>query len=227
MSRRSDDPVEHGGHPWWLAVLGVVLTATALALIWSAVGGLQDRARSQGADPVRQPAAPYVVEPVVRIERAQVSAPEGHPGRSRAAGAPTRLIVPRLHVDARVVPIGATGGVLTPPSDPQTLGWWDDGAVPGARHGGALVTGHTVHAGGGAFDDLETLRPGDRVSVRTTRGRIRYVVSGVTVYRKATLARDAERVFRQSGPGRLVLVTCEDWNGTTYLSNAVVFADPV
>ena len=28
-------------------------------------------------------------------------------------------------------------------------------------------------------------------------------------------------------PGRLVLITCEDWNGTTYLSNAVVFADPV
>ncbi len=84
-----------------------------------------------------------------------------------------------------------------------------------------------MHTGGGAFDDLETLRPGDRVSVRTTQGRIRYVVSGVTVYRKATLARDAERVFRQSGPGRLVLVTCEDWNGTTYLSNAVVFADPV
>jgi hypothetical protein len=34
-------------------------------------------------------------------------------------------------------------------------------------------------------------------------------------------------VFRQRGPGRLVLITCEDWNGTTYLSNAVVFADPV
>lgn len=26
--------------------------------------------------------------------------------------------------------------------------------------------------------------------------------------------------------GRLVLVTCEDWNGKEYLSNAVVIADP-
>jgi LPXTG-site transpeptidase (sortase) family protein len=84
-----------------------------------------------------------------------------------------------------------------------------------------------VHTGGGAFDDLETLRRGDRVTVRTTKGTVRYAVTGVTVYRKATLAKDAERVFRQTGPGRLVLVTCEDWNGSVYLSNAVVFADPV
>jgi LPXTG-site transpeptidase (sortase) family protein len=138
-----------------------------------------------------------------------------------------RLVVPRLHVDAPVVPIGAPGRVLVPPGDPQVLGWWDGGAVPGAAHGGALVTGHTVHTGGGAFDDLETLRPGDPVRVRTARGTIRYAVTGVTVYRKASLARDAAKVFRQRGPGRLVLITCEDWNGTTYLSNAVVFADPV
>jgi hypothetical protein len=27
-------------------------------------------------------------------------------------------------------------------------------------------------------------------------------------------------------PGRLVLVTCEDWNGARYLSNVVVIATP-
>ncbi len=63
--------------------------------------------------------------------------------------------------------------------------------------------------------------------MRTDQGVIRYAVSGVTIYRKASLARDAARIFRQSGPGRLVLITCEDWNGSIYLSNAVVFADPV
>lgn len=227
MYRRSDNLAGHGGRPWWLAVLGVALTAAALVLIWSAVAGLRDRAELAQADPVPETAAPYLVEPVVRIQSVQAPARDRLPARLRAAGVPARLLVPRLDVDAPVVPIGATGGVLTPPSDPQTLGWWDDGAVPGARQGGALITGHTVHTGGGAFDDLETLRPGDRVRVRTAKGTIRYAVSGVTIYRKATLARDAARVFRQSGPGRLVLVTCEDWNGATYLSNAVVFADPV
>jgi len=54
-----------------------------------------------------------------------------------------------------------------------------------------------------------------------------YTVSGVTTYRKASLAKDAERVFSQTVPGRLVLITCEDWNGSIYLSNVVVFADLV
>ena len=207
-------------------MLGAVLVTVAVLLLWSAVTGLVDRSRSLRADQAAGPASapPYVVEPRVELQGA------GTPPRHRRlphAGRPVRLVVPRLHVDAPGVPIGAPGRVLVPPSDPQTLGWWDDGAVPGAAHGGALFTGHTVHTGGGAFDDLETLRPGDAVRVRTARGPIRYEVTAVTIYRKASLARDAAKVFRQRGPGRLVLITCEDWNGATYLSNAVVFADPV
>jgi LPXTG-site transpeptidase (sortase) family protein len=135
--------------------------------------------------------------------------------------------VPELDVDAPVVAIDAPDQILLPPSDPRTLGWWEDGAVPGAASGGALITGHTVHSGGGAFDNLETLRRGDPLRVQTAQGSIRYVVTGVTIYRKAALAQDAGKVFSQTVPGRLVLITCEDWNGSTYLSNAVVFADPV
>ena len=62
--------------------------------------------------------------------------------------------------------------------------------------------------------------------MRTSRGLLEYAVSSVTVYRKSTLARDAGRIFSQTVPGRLVLITCEDWNGTGYDSNAVVVADP-
>ncbi len=116
-------------------------------------------------------------------------------------GVPVRLVVPSLGVDAPVIPITAPGGVLLPPGDPQTLGWWRDGAQPGAETGGALITGHTVHTGGGAFDDLDTMRTGQRVSVRTPRGLLEYAVSSVTVYRKSTLARDAERIFSQTVPG--------------------------
>jgi sortase (surface protein transpeptidase) len=77
------------------------------------------------------------------------------------------------------------------------------------------------------MDDLETLRDGDRVTVETHQGDVDYRVHGVTVYRKATLAQDAARIFSQERPGRLVLITCEDWDGTRYLSNAVVVARPV
>jgi LPXTG-site transpeptidase (sortase) family protein len=123
-----------------------------------------------------------------------------------------------------VVPVHATDDTLIPPSDPTHLGWWADGALPGAARGSALVTGHTVHTGGGALDDLEQLRPGDAVVVRTDRGRIHYEVDRVRVYSKGRIARDAERLFSQKVAGRLVLITCEDWDGSRYLSNVVVTA---
>lgn len=152
------------------------------------------------------------------------------PMEKRAAwepGAPERLLVSALRIDAPVVPIRAPGGVLTPPADPQVLGWWADGARPGARRGSALVTGHTVSSGGGAMDHLEDLATGDRVGLRTDRGRLDYEVRRVVVLGKGELAQRAPRLFDQDVSGRLVLITCEDWNGVEYLSNVVVTATPV
>lgn len=150
-------------------------------------------------------------------------------------GYPDRVIVPSLDVDAPVLPIKAPDRTLVPPADPQVLGWWSDGAQPGAATGSALVVGHTVHSGGGALDDLETLDEGDQVLVRSTRtedgeGSLRtmeYVVETVRVYRKGRLAERAAELFSQEVDGRLVLLTCEDWDGTRYLSNVVVTALPV
>ncbi len=215
-----------GGRRWGLALalagcalVGVTVASFVPALLVSSGSEQQPAGPTQSVARAETPAPPaFVVEPVVRIEAAE---PEPHP----AAGQPTRLVVPKLAIDAPVIDISVVNRTLTPPSDPQTLGWWSEGAAPGALRGGALITGHTVSSGGGAFDDLETLKPGDRVRVRTPEGVIPYTVSGVTIYRKATLARDAERVFSQTGPGRLVLITCEDWNGRIYESNAIVFAE--
>jgi LPXTG-site transpeptidase (sortase) family protein len=129
-------------------------------------------------------------------------------------------------MDAPIVPISTTGDALIPPSDPQLLGWWSAGARTGARWGSALVTGHTVHTGGGAMDNLERLHRGDRVTVYTGRGIIPYDVRSVEVFGKGSVARHAERLFSQEVRGRLVLITCEDWDGTRYLSNVVVVATP-
>jgi LPXTG-site transpeptidase (sortase) family protein len=125
-----------------------------------------------------------------------------------------------------VLPILAPDGVLTPPSDPQELGWWADGARPGDSRGSALVTGHTVSTGGGALDNLEDLDEGDRILVHSARTVSGYAVESVETLAKGDLADRAERLFSQSVPGRLVVVTCEDWNGAEYLSNVVVTATP-
>ncbi|QIK77463.1 class F sortase [Nocardioides piscis] len=149
------------------------------------------------------------------------------PRRHQAAAPPRRVEVDALGIDVEVIPIELEASTLVPPDDPQVLGWWAEGAVPGARRGSALVTGHTVHAGGGALDHLETLRQGQSVTVTTEAGSIAYRVSRVEVFVKSRIAASAERLFSQRVRGRLVLVTCEDWNGVSYESNVVVIAHPV
>ncbi|WP_082500272.1 class F sortase [Nocardioides sp. Leaf285] len=144
----------------------------------------------------------------------------------RRPGAPVELVVPALGVAAPVEPVRAPGGVLVPPSDPRRLGWWAGGARPGDARGSALVAGHTVHTGGGALDDLETLRRGAPVRVRTDRALLRYEVTSVRVFEKGRLARESARLFSQEARGRLVLLTCEDWDGSRYLANVVVVAEP-
>jgi LPXTG-site transpeptidase (sortase) family protein len=147
-------------------------------------------------------------------------------GLSAAMGPPRTVTIPSLDVRAAVVPLDTERRVLVPPADPTTAGWWRAGAVAGSAHGAAIITGHTVSTGGGVFDDLDRLGPGDKVSVTTARGRIRYIVDRAVTIGQGKLAERAPHLFAQSGDGRLVLVTCEDWNGETYLSNQVVVARP-
>jgi len=179
--------------------------------------------------------SPQVADPTVDPTSGGFNGPVGvqQPGGPLAgrqlasAGSPLEVVVPRLHVDSQVIPISGQTGELLPPNDPQVLGWWQEGRGVGAESGSAVITGHTVHTGGGAFDNLGTLVPGDRIRVRTKAGWIGYVVKQSRVYATTALARNAAAIFKLDGPGRLVLITCSNFNGSIYLSNAVVYAVPV
>jgi LPXTG-site transpeptidase (sortase) family protein len=142
------------------------------------------------------------------------------------ASRPRTLIIGSLGIRASVVPLETSGRTLYPPRDTSKVGWWRDGATPGAARGSTVVTGHTVVNGDGVFDKLARLRLGDRVRLVTEKGPLRYVVRNEASYRKATLAHRAQDLFSQSSDGRLVLVTCEGWNGEDYLANHVVIATP-
>ncbi|HEY0951254.1 class F sortase [Nocardioides sp.] len=197
--------------PGWAAVAGLVLIVVGAGLWWAQAV----RTQAVTADPATGPAA----SPETGTNARPVRAP-------REPGAPVRVRIPALGVDAPVIPVRAPARTLVPPADPLRLGWWVDGAKPGASTGSALVAGHTVHDGGGALDDLEHLERGDVVVVRTDHGRIDYAVRQVRIFDKGALAGRAGELFSQRVPGRLVLVTCEDWDGERYLSNVVVTATP-
>jgi LPXTG-site transpeptidase (sortase) family protein len=209
-----------------------VLTGCVLAVV--AVGGGtgdHESARPTTPDPSAQAGAAGIGRSTAGRTAAATAAATAPADRQRpsgpvARGRPQQIRIPSLAVRARVVPLETQGRVLVPPSDPTTVGWWRDGARPGARRGAAVLTGHTVSTGGGVFDDLDRLTAGDLVGVTTSRGRMTYVVDDALTIPQSRLAGRAQRLFGTDGPGRLVLVTCEDWNGEVYLSNQVVVAHP-
>ncbi len=146
-----------------------------------------------------------------------------------APGQPLRLVVKSKKINAPVVPIQVSSdAVLDPPADPEQVGWWDASARPGAARGQTVITGHTVHTGGGAMDRVVELRRGDVVEVVTRKGRMRYRVDGHRELSRTQVADRAQALFGQDrGAGGLVLVTCTDWNGSYYEKNVVITGVPL
>lgn len=207
--------------PALLAAGGLAAAGVVAALVAAASGteGSPSAATSSAHASHTPPptATPTTATPVRTAQRAR---------RLPGAGPPRRIVMDSLGIDASVVPVATEGSSLDPPADPQLLGWWSGGAPAGAARGSTLVTGHTVHDGGGAMDDLEDAAVGAEVRVVTDRGSLRYVTRSVQVLDKAALAQRAPRLFSQTVAGRLVLVTCEDWDGSGYRSNVVLTAVP-
>jgi LPXTG-site transpeptidase (sortase) family protein len=146
-----------------------------------------------------------------------------------APAKPVRLVVPALKIKAPILPIEVNAqAVLDPPRNPRDVGWWQRSAQPGARVGQTVLTGHTVHTGGGVMDKLGTLRKGQLVRVVTPKGTMTYSTTRVVTWSKAELAKRAVDIFAQKRSDvRLVLITCSGWTGSSYTSNVVVFAKPL
>jgi LPXTG-site transpeptidase (sortase) family protein len=149
--------------------------------------------------------------------------------QSEGIEGPYTLRIPRIGVDAPVISIQSNEDrVLEPPRDPSVAGWWSDGTLPGESEGSAVLVGHTVrNKGGGVFDDMGDLRGGDVIEVEGPDAALTYHVQSVEVLSKDEVARDAEEIFNQSGPGRLVVITCDDWDGAVWQSNIITVATPV
>lgn len=158
-------------------------------------------------------------------------------GGDADAAAPNPVVTPTawtikiasVHVNAPLVGIDATTSLtLDPPRNPQQVGWWKQSATPGMAHGKTIVTGHTVHTGGGQFDHLDELTKGAEVTIVSAAKTITYRVSRVQKISKADVDKDAVNLFGQKNPHNVLeLITCSDWNGHAYLTNTFVWATPI
>lgn len=227
-----------------LVVVGGVLTVGVVIGIWQAVAWVGSSDHPGAAPAVSGPTAEagegrraqprkVVVARPDPIQRkpsppAQTTSASATPGAAPSPTIGDVLRLPALAVEAPVQRLPeTTSQTLDPPSDVRSVGLWPLGAQPGDERGTAIIAGHTVHTGGGALDDLELMAPGNEIVLERPGADLTYRVTSVKIYRKATLAQDAASIFSQTVPARLAVVTCEDWNGSVYLSNVVVIAVPV
>ncbi|MEV6110798.1 class F sortase [Streptomyces sp. NPDC051940] len=143
--------------------------------------------------------------------------------------APVSLSVPGTRIEAPVVERGLddTGAVDAPPfSSPEEVGWFKDGARPGAA-GVATFVGHLDTATKPAvFYRLADVRPGEQVRIARADGTTAvFTVNRVETMEKSSF--DARRVYGQQVKGRaeLRLITCGgryEPTRKTYSANLVV-----
>lgn len=199
-------------------VVFVVLVVALVAMGYQAFQMYQERSKVQKAaiEAVLSPSA----NPTVIPSSALAPVPKKK-GRVR------QVAIPRLGIKADVVPLELAGATLTPPADADLMGWWKAGAKPGSGKGAVLVVGHTLHWGGGVLNRLGDTQQGDQIVVRTPHSTFKYVVRSVRHLTKAQVAARSKGLFKQDGPEKLVVVTCDNWNGQEFLGNTVVVADPL
>ncbi|MCP3767373.1 MULTISPECIES: class F sortase [unclassified Streptomyces] len=207
---------------------GLAVATAALA----AVATLRTGPSDQGSPPPDfGPAAPVRAAASGEPSRATAPSPDPSSRGERREPPPERVLVSGVDLDARVRPVGVTGGgAMTVPGDPAVAGWYRFGPAPGSPRGSAVLVGHVDDDTGalGEFAALYDVRPGDRVEVRRAgAGPVAY-----RVVARATVPKDGlpSSTFRRTGPPVLTLVTCAPPfvpEAGGYQANLVVTAEPL
>jgi sortase (surface protein transpeptidase) len=135
-------------------------------------------------------------------------------------------------IDVSRYPIRAIGlepdGQMEIPDETE-IGWYRYGATAGQPGATVLAAHVNWNRVPGPFARLGSVEPGDQVEITLDDGsQRRYEVVERAIYGKLELPR--ERLWRNSGPEELVLITCGgDYNPEIrrYRENIVVYAVPV
>jgi sortase (surface protein transpeptidase) len=158
------------------------------------------------AEPPGEPSATTLAAPVT-APPARTRAQDG--ARAERGRAPDLITIPAIDVRSNVQPVGTVDRVLQIPPKPWEVGWWGAGVGQGSDHGTTVLVAHLDSRtyGVGPFARAKDLRVGAPMTLRDAQGDAqRYRVSAVDTYLKQVLP--YEEIFAQTGPPRVVLVTC-------------------
>jgi len=146
---------------------------------------------------------------------------------------PTRLVIPAISVDARIVPISQRlvkedGASLAVPRVPTryAAGWHDGSAALGVP-GNTVLSGHNAGYGE-VFRDLYLLKVGDKIIAYSGNTPYLHTVSEVILLREEGRTVEARRrnarYVEQTSDERLTLVTCHPYGSLRY--RLIVVAHP-
>ena len=149
-------------------------------------------------------------------------------GARMQAPNPAVIRIPRLEVDAPIIPLGLQAdGSIEVPEDPEQAGWWLGGPEPGEQ-GPAVILGHvdSQEEGPAVFFYLRYLEAGDEIHIdRVDGSTVTYVVEHTERHDKDEFPTAA--VYGPTEQPTLRLVTCGgdfDFDVRTYQENVIVFA---
>jgi hypothetical protein len=167
---------------------------------------------STDGEPLRSPSIP---PPTVAV---------GH-------GPPVSVWLPGVDHAVPVAPVGVSAdGELAIPDDPQTVGWWVGGAMPGSSQGIVVLAGHldSHRYGTGAFASLRNVNAGDPVVLLDgSAATFTYRVTARLQVPKTALPPE---LFDPAQPPGLVMVTCGgafDSRSRHYADNIIIVAEPL
>ena len=133
------------------------------------------------------------------------------PVPARPIGAPVRLQIPAIGVNASIEDLGLTaqGDLATPAQSPwEDVGWYKNGPRPG-EEGSAVINGHLDRPGGypAVFWNLRELGIGASVMVLDAHNKLlRFRVVRVASYAPASAP--LQEIFGTTGGTYLNLITC-------------------
>ena len=149
-----------------------------------------------------------------------------HPSGGLAKGAPCRVVIPAIGVDAVVIKLGLrSNGTLEVPTIYSQTGWWSGGPKPGEL-GSTVIVGNVDSRNGPAvFYKLKQLKAGDTVTVARVKARpVRYVIEDIGEWQKSNFP--SEIVYGASPLSEIRLITCGGaFNRSTghYENNIIAF----
>jgi sortase (surface protein transpeptidase) len=139
----------------------------------------------------------------------ELTPPEGLKLKADNVGiVPASIEIPALDVNTEIEKVGRLeNGQMGVPKGFDTVGWFGEGAKPGAP-GNAVMAGHVDSKTGPAiFYKLEDLDKGDEVIVKDNDGKkLTFIVTGKEKYDRKNAPVD--KIFDYSYGSKLNLITC-------------------